>query len=160
MSEDGSERISQSFQVKHRRRDLTMTYDGYLIASRLLRKLIIVSPCRALCCSCRFRRTTNSLASDLIGSSALMPNCVAPHSNTAVTAAERSTAWRALPRNALRGGRAAARRVLSADVESGPGPQHEPLVMVGVRTAQALKAEKFRGLAPGEVTATSAAADH
>lgn len=42
------------------------------------------------------------------------------------------------------------------DVEFGSGPQHEPLVMIGVRTAQALKAEKFRGLEPGAVTAMSA----
>jgi hypothetical protein len=41
------------------------------------------------------------------------------------------------------------------DVEFGSGPQQEPLVIVGVRTAQALKAEKFRGLELGEVTATS-----
>lgn len=144
--------VSQSFRVKHRRRDLIATYDGCLIASTRLRNFCISRgdpgvffvplPADDAFFWLRSDRMVGSDAA--LRGTRFERHCHTCRAFYSVVGAH-PIVLRGEAEPLLEG-------FYRTDLEFGSGPEQSPLVIVGIRTAQALRGAKFRGLELGEVT--------
>jgi hypothetical protein len=144
--------VSPSFRVKHRRRDLVATYDGYTLASKRLRDFCIGRRCAGV----SFERLPNDdgffwlrptrvIAFDAQARQTRFekrcPGCGAFYDVVGATPAR----LRGVSEPLLEG-------FYRTDIEFGSGPEQHPLVLVGTRTAEALRTEKLSGLELQAVT--------
>lgn len=145
--------VSRSFRVRHRRRDLVATYDGYLVGSKRLRDY------------CVGRKFVGVSFVRLPGDDGFF--WLRPDRVVAFDAEWRQTRFEK-PCNAcgafydVVGATPARLREVSeplldgfyrTDIEFGSGPEQHPLVIVGTRTVEALRTERFSGLDFQEVVA-------
>ncbi len=144
--------VSQSFRVKHRRRDLIATYDGYLIASTRLRDFcvsrgdpgVFFVPLPADNAFFWLRSDRMIGFDAALRGTRLERHCQTCRAFYSVVGAD-PVMLRGVAEPLLEG-------FYRTDLEFGSGPEQCPIVIVGIRTAQALRGANFRGLELGEVT--------
>jgi hypothetical protein len=150
--------VSQSFRVKHRRRDVIATYDGYLIASARVRSFCIDRGDSGVFFvplpaddAFFWLRSDRMIGFDtaLRGTRFERP-CHTCRTFYSVVGAH-PVVLRGVAEPLLEG-------FYRTDLEFGSGPEQCPLVIVGIQTAQALRGTEFRGLELGEVTGVFAGA--
>jgi len=141
-----SEFVSPSFRVAHRRRDLLMTGDGYLLASKRLRDCCVAwtSPGAQFVTlpaddDFYWLRSDRVVTFDTVARGARFEKrCEACDAFYDVAGAT--------PAILKEGASSLSNGFYRTDVEFGSGPEQCPLIIVAGATAAQVRAEKFRGL--------------